>query len=76
MNGGLILGTLDGANIEIMEEIGTENMFIFGTKAEHVDEVRKFGPRVIDSNLYSVLKAVYSGLFGNRKCRVFTIALD
>ncbi len=67
MNGGIILGTLDGANIEILEEIGDENMFIFGTKAEHVDEVRKLGPRVIDSNLYNVLKSVYSGVFGTRK---------
>eukprot|EP00029_Vermamoeba_vermiformis_P007668 TRINITY_DN337_c0_g1_i1.p1 TRINITY_DN337_c0_g1~~TRINITY_DN337_c0_g1_i1.p1 ORF type:complete len:916 (+),score=254.59 TRINITY_DN337_c0_g1_i1:272-2749(+) len=65
MNGGLILGTLDGANIEILEEIGDNNMFIFGTKAEHVDEVKKLGPRVIDSNLYAVLKSVYSGVFGN-----------
>jgi hypothetical protein len=42
MNGGLILGTLDGANIEMCEEIGAENMFIFGTRAEHVPEIRKY----------------------------------
>lgn len=36
MNGGLILGTLDGVNIEIMEEIGRENMFIFGSSSEEV----------------------------------------
>lgn len=34
MNGSLIIGTMDGANIEIGEEIGWENMFIFGAKAE------------------------------------------
>jgi hypothetical protein len=41
LNGGLILGTLDGANIEIREEIGEDNMFIFGARAEEVDGLRQ-----------------------------------
>lgn len=41
MNGCLILGTWDGANIEIAEETGVENVFVFGVKAEEVNDLRK-----------------------------------
>ncbi|KAJ3703377.1 hypothetical protein LUZ61_007082 [Rhynchospora tenuis] len=41
LNGCLIIGTLDGANVEIREEIGEENFFLFGAKADEVPRLRK-----------------------------------
>jgi starch phosphorylase len=43
MNGALTIGTLDGANIEIMEEVEKENIFIFGLKAQEIQELRAHG---------------------------------
>ena len=40
-NGCLIIGTMDGANIEIAEEVGRENMFIFGFDAKDLNRLRK-----------------------------------
>lgn len=64
MNGGLIIGTLDGANVEIMERCGKDNIFIFGAVTEDVAKIRSSAPRCIDERLYNVLKAIQEGRFG------------
>jgi starch phosphorylase len=43
LNGAMTIGTLDGANIEMMEEMGLENIFIFGMKVNEVEDLKKRG---------------------------------
>ena len=67
MNGALTIGTLDGANIEIREEVGAENFFLFGLTESEVDSMRQhYDPQAYinqDSDLQSVFKLLESGHF-------------
>lgn len=68
LNGGLIIGTVDGANIEITREIGEDNIFLFGHLAEAVDDVRynhTYHGHKIDEKLSQVFAAIESGKFGD-----------
>jgi starch phosphorylase len=66
MNGALTVGTLDGANVEMHEVLGDENMFLFGLKTEEVKEVRDTGYNPYrlysrDASLHRVLDQISSG---------------
>lgn len=71
MNGGLIVGTMDGANIEIANATGRENMFVFGATAEEVGglrhELQQKGEQMIDDRLLEVYHAIEAGEFGPYK---------
>src|SRR5208337_242534 len=68
LNGALTIGTLDGANIEIRDHVGEENIFIFGLTAEQVTRARAAGYRPanhLEGNpeLKAALELIDSGHF-------------
>jgi starch phosphorylase len=77
MNGALTIGTLDGANVEMLDAIGAENMFIFGLTADQIQTRRADGsyrPRSLydaDPRLKRVLDAFDSTLFSPREPGLF-----
>jgi starch phosphorylase len=68
LNGALTIGTLDGANIEMMERVGSQNIAIFGMTAEQVNDRRRNGyqPRMSiegSADLTAVLAALDAGVY-------------
>ena len=75
LNGALTIGTLDGANIEIREEVGADNFFLFGLTAEEVEQTRPhYNPEAIiqtDENLRRVMELLESGHFNGGESGIF-----
>jgi glycogen phosphorylase len=81
MNGALTIGTLDGANVEIREEVGPDNFFLFGLTAEQVERTRRDGyqpGRYLEDNaeLRRSLDLIASGHFSNGDGSVFAPLVD
>ncbi len=75
MNGALTIGTLDGANIEIREEVGEENFFLFGLTEEQVEALRShYNPHAYidqDTDLKNVLELLECGHFNQFEPGIF-----
>lgn len=68
MNGCLILGTWDGANIEIAEETGIENVFVFGIRAENLNQLRKDRKDLkYDARFSEIMRDIEGGMFGDKE---------
>jgi len=81
LNGALTIGTLDGANVEIRQEVGQDNFFLFGLTAEQVQQVKAGGYRpqeYRDRNpqLRQVLDFIGSGALSGDDGRLFRPLLD
>jgi len=76
LNGALTIGTLDGANVEIREEVGADNFFLFGLDAEQVREVKSGGYRPRDHydqnvTLREILDCIGSGALACGDAKLF-----
>ncbi len=81
LNGALTVGTLDGANVEIREEVGPENFFLFGLTVEQAQGLRRRGydPWAVyraDRRIKAVLDAISSGVFSPGEPRLFQPVVD
>ncbi|MFZ5482865.1 MAG: glycogen/starch/alpha-glucan phosphorylase [Pseudomonadota bacterium] len=81
MNGALTIGTLDGANVEIREEAGPDNFFLFGLETHEVEAMKRQGYRPMDwyhgnAELKAVLDLVRDGLFSRGDRDLFKPLVD
>ncbi|HEY6576257.1 MAG TPA: glycogen/starch/alpha-glucan phosphorylase, partial [Mycobacterium sp.] len=81
LNGALTIGTLDGANVEIREEAGAENFFLFGLTEDEVERVKRDGYRPADyvaanDELAAVLGLISEGRFSHGDTEVFRPLVD
>ncbi|NLD93356.1 MAG: glycogen/starch/alpha-glucan phosphorylase [Fibrobacter sp.] len=81
LNGALTVGTMDGANIEICEEVGRDNIFIFGLVAKEVDELKARGYNPWDyynknQSLKRVIDLIQSGFFSPEEPHLFMPIFD
>jgi len=81
LNGALTIGTLDGANIEIMEEVGEDNFFIFGLNAQEVAALKNSGYNPLDyyqanAELKRALDMIGSGYFSPEQADRFRPVVD
>jgi starch phosphorylase len=81
MNGALTIGTLDGANVEIREEVGAENFFLFGLTAEDVYALQASGYKPFDyyqanPELREVIDSISSGHFSEGDKELFKPLVD
>ena len=82
MNGALTIGTYDGANIEIAEEVGQDNIYIFGLRAEEIHEMQQKGsydPRDRydkDASVHDVMDALASDRFCPNEPGLFRWVFD
>ena len=80
LNGAVTLGTYDGANIEIVEEAGEENNYIFGARVEDIDEIKEtYSSKEIyeaDEKVKRVLDALVDGTLNDGKTKIFKELYD
>lgn len=81
LNGALTIGTMDGANVELREEVGHENIFIFGLHADEVVKLKKNGynPREIyekNEELKRVIDMITSNYFSRNEPGIFKPVVD
>jgi starch phosphorylase len=81
MNGALTIGTVDGANIEICEEVGFENFFLFGLEAHEIAALRSMGYKpkeylADNEELQAVMQLIGDGFFSRGNSAQFQPLLD